>query len=48
MEKEETQRNNAFLTNKKEISFDEDDMKDVLDPHHDDLVITLYVANHFV
>lgn len=47
MEKEDKPRKNALLTNKKEIYFDEDDMEDMLEPHHDGLVITLYVANHF-
>lgn len=32
MEKEESTRTNVFPTNKKEISFYEDDMEDVLDP----------------
>lgn len=41
-------KKNAFLTNKKEISFYEYDMENVFDPHHDGLVKTLYVANHFV
>jgi hypothetical protein len=36
------------LVEGKTISFDEDDMTGVQDPHHDGLVITLYVANHFV
>ncbi|KAI3821220.1 hypothetical protein L1987_08780 [Smallanthus sonchifolius] len=35
-------------TKEKVISFDEDDRNDVQDPHHDDLVITLYIANHFI
>ena len=48
MENEERPRNNAFLTDKKEISFDKDDMENVLDPQHDGRVITLYVASHFV
>lgn len=48
MEKENMPRKNAFLTNKNEISFEEDDRENVLDPHDDGLVITLYVAKHFV
>nr|XP_043633418.1 uncharacterized protein LOC122604605 [Erigeron canadensis] len=30
------------------VTFEEDDMDNIQDPHHDGLVITLYVANHFV
>jgi hypothetical protein len=30
------------------ISFDEEDLEYIQDPHHDGLVITLYVANHLV
>ncbi|KAJ0521636.1 hypothetical protein HanIR_Chr10g0473271 [Helianthus annuus] len=36
------------LTADKVITFDSDDRDTVQDPHHDALVITLYVANHFV
>jgi hypothetical protein len=36
------------LTEGKTISFDDEDMYNVQDPHHDGLVITLYIANHFV
>ena len=36
------------LTTDKVIAFDSDDRDTVQDPHHDALVITLYVANHFV
>ncbi|KAI3821347.1 hypothetical protein L1987_08913 [Smallanthus sonchifolius] len=36
------------LTEEKVISFDVDDRNDVQDPHHDGLVITLYIANHFI
>lgn len=46
--KEVMPRKNALLTNKKETYFDEDDRESVLDPHNDGLVITIYVANHFV
>ena len=48
MEKEEKQRINVVLTDKREISFDEDDREYVLTPHHDGLVITMFVSNHFV
>lgn len=48
MENEDRPRKNALLTDIKEISFNEHDTKKVLDPHHDGLVITFYVANHFV
>jgi len=30
------------------ISFEEADWENILDPHHDGLVINLYIANHFV
>ncbi|MDV3153310.1 MAG: hypothetical protein Q8755_02945, partial [Candidatus Phytoplasma australasiaticum] len=36
------------VTEGKTISFNDDDMDNVQDPHHDGLVITLYVANYFV
>ena len=36
------------LSLEKVISFDEDDLVSIQDPHHDGLVITLYVANCFV
>ncbi|KAJ0942255.1 putative retrotransposon gag domain-containing protein [Helianthus annuus] len=32
----------------KVITFDEDDRVDIQDPHHDSLVITLFISNHFV
>ncbi|KAI3695247.1 hypothetical protein L1987_78239 [Smallanthus sonchifolius] len=35
-------------TEEKVISFDEDDIDNVQDAHHDGLVITLYIANHFI
>ncbi|KAI3783475.1 hypothetical protein L1987_42558 [Smallanthus sonchifolius] len=38
----------STLTEKKVISFDEGDRDNVQDPHHDGLVITLYIANHFI
>ncbi|KAI3824953.1 hypothetical protein L1987_06426 [Smallanthus sonchifolius] len=38
----------STLTEKKVISFDEEDINNVQDPHHDSLVITLYIANHFI
>ncbi|KAI3812675.1 hypothetical protein L1987_17387 [Smallanthus sonchifolius] len=38
----------SSLTEEKVISFDEDDRNDVQDPHHDGLVITMYIANHFI
>lgn len=46
-EKEERHRKNTSITNKKEIIFDKTDREDIMDPHHDGLVITLYIANHF-
>jgi len=30
------------------ISFEEEDRENIRNPHHDGLVITLYIANHFV
>ena len=36
------------VTSEKEITFDEVDREDIRDPHHDRLVITLFVTNHFV
>ncbi|KAI3812244.1 hypothetical protein L1987_16951 [Smallanthus sonchifolius] len=38
----------SSLTTEKVICFDEDDRNDVQDSHHDGLVITLYIANHFI
>ncbi|KAI3704181.1 hypothetical protein L1987_74396 [Smallanthus sonchifolius] len=38
----------SILIEEKIISFNEDDRDNVQDPHHDDLVITLYVVNHFI
>ncbi|KAI3827717.1 hypothetical protein L1987_01800 [Smallanthus sonchifolius] len=38
----------STLTEKKVISFDEGDRDDVHDPHHDGLVIALYIANLFI
>ncbi|KAK9073783.1 hypothetical protein SSX86_006377 [Deinandra increscens subsp. villosa] len=38
----------STLTQDKLISFDESDRSHVQDPHHDSLVVTLYIANHFV
>lgn len=48
MEKEDRPWKNAFLVEKRDISFDGDDNENVLDPQHDGLVIKLYVANHFI
>ncbi|KAI3815613.1 hypothetical protein L1987_15290 [Smallanthus sonchifolius] len=38
----------SSLTEEKVICFDEEDRDDVHDPHHDGLVITLFIANHFI
>ncbi|XP_022007254.2 uncharacterized protein LOC110906428 [Helianthus annuus] len=38
----------STLTDQKIISFDKDDNVNIQDPHHDGLVITLFIANHFV
>ncbi|XP_023758741.1 uncharacterized protein LOC111907173 [Lactuca sativa] len=48
MENEKGPQKNTMITNQKEIMFDETDMLDVQDPHHNGLLITLYIANHFV
>lgn len=48
MEKEDKLKKNVFLTKKKDISFNEDDKENMIYPHHDGLVIPLYVANQFV
>ena len=48
MEKEKGTQKNTSITNKKQIPFDESDRQDVYHLHHDGLVITLYIANHFV
>ncbi|XP_022014513.1 uncharacterized protein LOC110914010 [Helianthus annuus] len=36
------------LTTDKLITFDSDDRDSIQNPHHDGLVITLYIANHFL
>lgn len=38
----------STTTEQKVISFDEDDRINVQDPHHDGLVITLFISNHYV
>ena len=38
----------SSVTKGKIITFDEDDRVDIQDPHHDGLVITLFISNHFV
>ena len=38
----------SILTQKKVISYDEDNCADIQDPHHDGVVITLFISNHFV
>ncbi|KAI3819390.1 hypothetical protein L1987_13221 [Smallanthus sonchifolius] len=38
----------SSLTEEKVICFDDDDRDEVHDPRHDGLVITLYIANHFI
>ncbi|KAI3744710.1 hypothetical protein L1987_57801 [Smallanthus sonchifolius] len=47
-EKEDRPTRTSTVTDQKVISFDEEDRDNVQDPHHDGLVITLYIANHFV
>lgn len=46
-EKEERQQKITSITNEKEITFVETDRTNVQDPHHNGLVINLYIANHF-
>ncbi|KAI3744474.1 hypothetical protein L1987_57555 [Smallanthus sonchifolius] len=48
IEKGDRPTKTSNLTEAKVISFDEGDKDDVQDPHHDGLVITLYIANHFI
>jgi hypothetical protein len=38
----------STMTDQKTISFDEEDKAHIQDPHHDSLVITLFIANHYV
>ena len=38
----------SVLTQQKVISYDEDNCADIQDPHHDGVVITLFISNHFV
>ncbi|XP_076943680.1 uncharacterized protein LOC143614002 [Bidens hawaiensis] len=38
----------SITIEQKVISFDEDDRVNVQDPHHDGLVITLFISNHYV
>lgn len=48
MEKEESPRNNIAITDKDKVTFSEDERDSILDPSHDGLVMTLYIANHYV
>ncbi|XP_076912989.1 uncharacterized protein LOC143571455 [Bidens hawaiensis] len=36
------------LTNQRVITFDEEDRMHLQDPHHDGLIITLFIVNHYV
>ncbi|XP_076906105.1 uncharacterized protein LOC143562075 [Bidens hawaiensis] len=36
------------LTDQRVITFDEEDRMHLKDPHHDELIITLFIANHYV
>lgn len=38
----------TILDDRKVIILEEEDKENTLDPHHDGLVITLYMENHFV
>ncbi|XP_021991426.1 uncharacterized protein LOC110888195 [Helianthus annuus] len=48
MENGERHVRTSTFTQQKVISFDEDDRVDIQDPHHDGLVITLFISNYFV
>ncbi|KAD6796232.1 hypothetical protein E3N88_07128 [Mikania micrantha] len=48
MENGERPTKTSTLTTETVVSFEEQDRENILDPHHDGLVITLYVANHYV
>ncbi|KAD4180068.1 hypothetical protein E3N88_28659 [Mikania micrantha] len=48
MENGERPAKTSTLTTETVISFEEQDRENIMDPHHDGLVITLYVANHYV
>ena len=36
------------MTSQRIITFDEDDRNDIQGPNHDSLVVTLFIANHYV
>ncbi|KAK1413102.1 hypothetical protein QVD17_34866 [Tagetes erecta] len=44
----ERPRRNTSLSHTKVITFDEDDLEHIQDPHHDGLVVTLCIANCYV
>ncbi|KAK1432045.1 hypothetical protein QVD17_08934 [Tagetes erecta] len=44
----ERPRRNTSLSHTKVITFDEDDLEHIKDPHHDGLVVTLCIANCYV
>ncbi|KAD0312828.1 hypothetical protein E3N88_44470 [Mikania micrantha] len=48
MENGERPTKTSTLTTETVVSFEEQDRENILDPHHDGLIITLYVANHYV
>ncbi|XP_023743493.1 uncharacterized protein LOC111891666 [Lactuca sativa] len=48
IEKEDRPRKNTSVSNEKEITFNVTDRDEIQDPHHEGLVITLYIANHFI
>nr|XP_043615873.1 uncharacterized protein LOC122587773 [Erigeron canadensis] len=47
-EKGEKNVKKASISNSDIISFEDDDFDDIIEPHHDGLVVTLFIANHFV
>lgn len=48
IEREEGPQKNIWIGNNNKIIFDEHDRENIQDPHHEGLVITLYITNNFV
>nr|XP_043615750.1 uncharacterized protein LOC122587644 [Erigeron canadensis] len=47
-EKREKNVKKASISDLDTISFEDDDFDDIIEPHHDGLVVTLFIANHYV
>nr|XP_043639269.1 uncharacterized protein LOC122610340 [Erigeron canadensis] len=47
-EKRENKVKKASISDSDTISFEDDNFDDIIEPHHDGLVVTLFIANHFV